>query len=94
MKVVGGLLDKLARMLTTDRRRVAPSGWYVDTGEGRAVAAGVEDLVGVDLDEALGARFRLAVLAVAEANASGVHDGPDRFDRIRHAYQERLRCEP
>lgn len=87
MELIRGLLGRLARDLTTDRRQAATSGWYMSTGEGRAVAAGTEDLEGLDLDQVLDGRFRAAVLAVAEVNASGMDDGPERFDQIRHTYQ-------
>lgn len=91
MTLFRGLLNRLARDLTTYRRQAAPSCWRMVTGEGRALTTGAGDLDGVDLDEVLGGRFRLAVQAVAEVNTSGVHDGPDRFDRIRHSYQEKVR---
>lgn len=87
MELIRGLLNRLARDLTTDRRQAAPSYWRMVTGEGRAVAAGKDDIEGIDLTEVLDGRFRLAVLAVAEVNASGMDGGPDRFDRIRHTYQ-------
>lgn len=84
-----GLVRRLLAVASKGRGS-APSGWYMNTGEGRAVAAGAEDVEGVDLGEVLDHRFRLAVQAVAEVNASGAVGAPDRFDRVQRAYQEKL----
>jgi hypothetical protein len=60
----------------------------MNTGEGKAIAAGSEDLAGVDLDQVLDGRFLVAVQAVAEVNASGGEG--DRFEQVRQAYRQKL----
>ncbi|WP_258948166.1 hypothetical protein [Lentzea californiensis] len=92
----GTLLARALRRLATFATRLvneprrAESGWYVETGEGDAIAGGNEYLSNVDVDDVLGQRFRLAVQAVVEINGKPDLRQEDRFDELRRAYFKKL----
>jgi hypothetical protein len=79
--------DKWVSRSVKEPRR-GESGWYVHTGEGRAIAAGAEATEGVDTTTSLGnPNIELAIDAVRQAK---VPEGSD-FDQALEATFEKYR---
>lgn len=68
-----------------------PSGWYVRTGEGSAIAAGSEDLQKVDVDKVFGPSFEVALHSVAEVGSGRkAKESPSRLAEVQRVYDRML----